>query len=42
MLAWPGVQQRLSDPDGYFEGAPRLAIEVISKANTGNPAGACP
>jgi Uma2 family endonuclease len=27
-------QDQAVDPDGYFEGAPRLAIEVISKANT--------
>ncbi len=27
-------QSHASDPDGYFEGAPRLAIEVISEANT--------
>src|SRR5258708_544732 len=29
-----GEQDQTSDPEGYFEGAPRLAIEVISKANT--------
>ena len=28
------TQDHASDPDGYFEGAPRLAIEVISEANT--------
>ena len=27
-------QAQASDPEGYFEGAPRLAIEVISEANT--------
>src|SRR5882762_7117934 len=27
-------QDEAGDPDGYFEGAPRLAIEVISEANT--------
>jgi Uma2 family endonuclease len=27
-------QDAASDPEGYFEGAPRLAIEVISQANT--------
>ena len=27
-------QDRTGDPDGYFEGAPRLAIEVVSRANT--------
>ena len=27
-------QDHASDPEGYFEGAPRLAIEVISEANT--------
>jgi Uma2 family endonuclease len=27
-------QDAASDPEGYFEGAPRLAIEVISEANT--------
>src|SRR5229473_1809963 len=27
-------QDQASDPEGYFEGAPRLAIEVISEANT--------
>ena len=27
-------QDRASDPEGYFDGAPRLAIEVISEANT--------
>jgi Uma2 family endonuclease len=27
-------QDQASDPEGYFEGAPRLAIEVISPANT--------
>ena len=26
-------QDQASDPEGYFEGAPRLAIEVISPAN---------
>jgi Uma2 family endonuclease len=27
-------QDATSDPDGYLEGAPRLAVEVISPANT--------
>ena len=27
-------QDEAGDPEGYFEGAPRLAIEVISEANT--------
>ncbi len=27
-------QDHASDPEGYFEGAPRLAIEVISESNT--------
>jgi Uma2 family endonuclease len=27
-------QDEAGDPEGYFEGAPRLAIEVISAANT--------
>src|SRR6266446_10315994 len=27
-------QDQTSDPEGYFEGSPRLAIEVISRANT--------
>ena len=27
-------QNAASDPEGYLEGAPRLAIEVISEANT--------
>src|SRR6266568_8288060 len=27
-------QDDAGDPEGYFEGAPRLAIEVISAANT--------
>jgi Uma2 family endonuclease len=27
-------QDQASDPDGYFEGAPRLAVEVISESNT--------
>jgi Uma2 family endonuclease len=27
-------QEEAGDPEGYFEGAPRLAIEVISPANT--------
>ena len=28
------TQDEAGDPEEYFEGAPRLAIEVISKANT--------
>ena len=28
------TQDEVGDPEEYFEGAPRLAIEVISKANT--------
>jgi Uma2 family endonuclease len=27
-------QDRASDPEGYLEGAPRLAVKVISQANT--------
>jgi Uma2 family endonuclease len=27
-------QDQAGDPEGYFEGAPRLTIEVISEANT--------
>jgi Uma2 family endonuclease len=27
-------QDQTGDPDGFFEGAPRLAVEVISAANT--------
>jgi Uma2 family endonuclease len=34
-VSFVSMKQRLaSDPEGYFEGAPRLAIEVISEANT--------
>jgi Uma2 family endonuclease len=29
-----GKHHESSDPDGYLEGAPRLAVEVISPANT--------
>jgi Uma2 family endonuclease len=32
-------QDEAGDPDGYFEGAPRLAIEVISEANTAKRSG---
>src|SRR5207237_9892048 len=28
------IQDESSDPEGYFEGAPQIAIEVISNANT--------
>src|SRR5260370_1064894 len=30
------VQIKAADPDGYLEGAPALAVEVVSESNTGD------